>query len=158
MTEKRFKKLCALAEKISLQCRDRYRVVAIVYDKNKVISTGVNTSNRSYPFLKRYFIYATIHAEIAALIPIIHFDNFEGLDIFVYCANSHKKLRNSKPCPMCVEALYDSNKFKNAYWTDGSESWDGDKIENLHKEVMKMNRNMRYFCNGNPNRLDNAQT
>lgn len=155
MTPNRFKRFCSIAEKIvPIKCKEQFKVVAIISKNNKVISTGVNISGKSYPFLKKYFAYATIHAEISALIPIIHYDDMNDLDIFVYRESNEitKKLRKAKPCPMCVSALYDTHLFKNVYWTNNDGTWEEDKIDNLYYNVMKMDYNLRYYCNGNEDR------
>jgi len=165
MTDKKFKRFCEIARKVAAVSDERYKVVAIVYNKNKVISTGVNTSKKSNPLIKRYFLHATLHAEIAALIPILHYDNLSNLNIFVYrdgksdgkrdgksdCENKIN-LRNSKPCAMCVKALYDTGWFKNVYWTIDNGNVDNGynhaRIDDLKDDVMKISHNLRYFYNG----------
>ena len=154
MTDKKFKKLCGIAEKLAVQSKDHYQVVAIIFDKNRVISTGINTSTRSYPFLKRYFLHGTLHAEIASIIPIIHNDNISGLDIFVYRTTKNNTVGFAKPCPMCVRALYDIGKIKNAYWTTNNGGWDDGRISEMHEEVMELNHNCRYLYNGNIARFE----
>lgn len=156
MTHKKFKRFCEIARKVAAVSEERYKVVAIVYNKNKVVSTGVNTSKKSNPLIKRYFLHATLHAEIAALIPILHYDNLSNLNIFVYrdgkSDDNGVNLRNSKPCAMCVKALYDTGWFKNVYWTvdNGSieSGYDHARIDDLKDQVMKISHNLRYFYNG----------
>lgn len=161
MTDKKFKRFCEIARKVAAVSDERYKVVAIVYNKNKVISTGVNTSKKSNPLIKRYFLHATLHAEIAALIPILHYDNLSNLNIFVYRDGKNDgkndyenkvNLRNSKPCAMCVKALYDTGWFKNVYWTvdngNVDNGYDHARIDDLKDDVMKISHNLRYFYNG----------
>ena len=155
MTKNQFKKFCTIAEKLSKKCSSnfKFKVVAIIFKKNKIISTGVNSNTKSYPFLKRHFVYATLHAEIAAIIPILHYDNIDTLDIFVYRVTREGNIGNAKPCPMCSRVLFENGRFKNVYWTTEDGGWDEAKIDDLHSEVMKIDYRIRYFFNGNKSKF-----
>ena len=129
---KQFKRLCDVAKKHIFKCDHRYKVVAIIFKKGKIISVGVNSSKKSYPFLKRYFAYASLHAEISALVSILYKDT-DNLEMFVYRQAIDGSIKNAKPCPMCVRALYDSKFFKQIYWTTDLGGLETASIEQLHR-------------------------
>lgn len=47
---------------------------------------------------------ATLHAELGAILNMPR-DSTEGSDIYVVRVNRLGELRNSKPCPMCYQAM-----------------------------------------------------
>jgi len=47
---------------------------------------------------------ATLHAELGAILNMPR-DSTEGADIYVVRVNKTGEIRNSKPCPMCYQAM-----------------------------------------------------
>lgn len=139
--------LLRIAKKHIHRCSGQYKVVAIIFKKNKILAIGVNSSTRTYPFLKKLFIHGTLHAEMSALIQILHYDDMKDLDIFIY-QESDNKVKKSKPCAMCTQGLYESGFFRNVYWTESDSSISCGKIEDLYQVVMKMDYKSRYEKNG----------
>ena len=149
LSDNKIERFIKLAEKHQLRSDFRQKLVAIIFNKNRVISIGVNTSTKSYPWLKKYFLHGTLHAEIASLVSILHRDNNSNFNMFVFRKSLHNNLlRNAKPCPMCVQTLYNTGWFKNIFWTTDDETIACDKIENLYIDVMKIDKDLRYLLNG----------
>lgn len=72
-------------------------VLNACHNKDKTCSFG----NRFRP---RHKGRATVHAELGAILNMPR-DSTEGADVYVVRVNRYDELRNSKPCPMCHEAL-----------------------------------------------------
>jgi len=136
-----------VAEKLRVKSDSDIKVVAIVFKHGKILATGVNSSKKSYPFLKRYFIHATLHAEIAALISIMYRD-YDNLSLFVYRSKKDGSLGESKPCPMCVKSLWENGKFNKIYWTTDDGTIAQDSISNLNSHVDTMDKKNLFILNG----------
>lgn len=149
LSDGKISRLVSLAKKHIHKSNYKYKLVAIIYSKNKIISIGVNSNTKDYPWLKRFFIHSSLHAEIAALVSILHYDDLKNLDMFVYresvCDGS---VRNAKSCPMCVQAMYSTGWFRKISWTTDNGTVETAKIEDLYKEVKQMDKDLVFTLNG----------
>lgn len=137
-----------VALNVSKQSEYRYKIGAVIFDKNKIVSVGINKL-KTNPQLNEYFKYATVHAEVDAVLHSIQ--DIEGCDIFVYRETRDGKVANAKPCPQCVQFLK-KNGIKRAYWTTADfPFFDYDLIDNLYAQI---DFKLAYFINkypGDPN-------
>ena len=111
-----------LAIKVAESSKSRKRVGALLLNKNKVISQGVNQDTKSHPFQAKLAdmvglsekIY--LHAEISALVKC----KSEVDTIVVARLGGHEgnELRNAKPCPICSLAIQQAGIEHFYYTTD----------------------------------------
>lgn len=118
--------------KLSDYNKKNIKIGAIIVYKNKVISSGYNTSKTS-PIQMKYNKYRervdpsrdynandhlpSLHAEMKALIDAKDIDiDWNKASIFVYRESDGIK-RNCKPCCACMKALKDKG-IKNIYYTN----------------------------------------
>jgi deoxycytidylate deaminase len=101
-----------LAIKVAESSKSRKRVGALLLNKNKVISQGVNQDTKSHPFQASEKIY--LHAEISALVKC----KSEVDTIVVARLGGHEgnELRNAKPCPICSLAIEQAG-IEHIYYT-----------------------------------------
>jgi len=109
-----------LAIKVAESSKSRKRVGALLLNKNKVISQGVNQDTKSHPFQAKLAdmvglsekIY--LHAEISALVKC----KSEVDTIVVARLGGHEgnELRNAKPCPICSLAIEQAG-IEHIYYT-----------------------------------------
>lgn len=102
----------------------RVSVGCVVVYGHKIISSGFN-SNKTNPTQKRLNIHrftvdtpATLHAEVAALLPLINREDIKFSDISLYIYRGYKNGNPalSKPCPSCL-ALIRQLKIKKLYYS-----------------------------------------
>jgi cytidine deaminase len=128
------KQMQKLASRVEKQSSYRYKVSAVIFNKRKIISFGINKIKTS-PELKKYFKYGTCHAEIDAVMHSM--TDVKGYSIFVYRETRDGKLANAKPCPQCVQFLKE-NGIKYAYWTmEKFPFFAYDTIDNLYNKIDK---------------------
>lgn len=147
ISSNRLERLLSVCRKQLERCSYRYKLCAVIMSKNKIISTGIN-STKSYPFLTRYFLHGTVHAEIAAMIPIMHYDDLRNLSMFVMRENHDGELRNARPCPMCIQAMYEFGSIKDVCWTTDRGTLEYDRIDHMYNQVMQIDKTLRYTMNG----------
>lgn len=91
----------------------RVSVGCVVVYRHKIISSGYN-SNKTNPTQKRLNIHrfnvdtpATIHAEVAALLPLINRKdiNFNDVSLYIYREYKNGNPALSKPCPSCLALI-----------------------------------------------------
>jgi len=109
-----------LAIKVAESSKSRKRVGALLLNKNKVISQGVNQDTKSHPLQAKLAdmvglsekIY--LHAEISALVKC----KSEVDTIVVARLGGHEgnELRNAKPCPICSLAIEQAG-IEHIYYT-----------------------------------------
>ncbi len=89
---------------------------AIVADRNRIISYGVNRL-KTHPVMKQYGNHTcTVHAELSA---IIRAGNVKGLTL--YSARDIKgEFGNSKPCMHCMKLIIESGIKTVVYFQDGT--------------------------------------
>jgi len=112
--------IMGLAIKVAESSKSRKRVGALLLNKNKVISQGVNQDTKSHPFQAKLAdmvglsekIY--LHAEISALVKC----KSEVDTIVVARLGGHEgnELRNAKPCPICSLAIEQAG-IEHIYYT-----------------------------------------
>ena len=105
-----FKAARAIAE---LSDFPRVRIGCVVVCGHKVISSGYN-SNKTNPTQKKLNIYrfnvdtpATIHAEVAALLPLINRKdiNFSDVSLYIYREYKNGSPALSRPCASCMALI-----------------------------------------------------
>lgn len=132
----RQKRFFNIAREVSkLSDYKRTNVGAVIVEKNRIISTGHN-SNKTSRVQMKYNIYRDIddinacmpkvHAEIAALTPLLNRNDIDWSKVSVYI---YRELKNgtpscSKPCKGCAQLIKNLG-IKNVYYTD----WNGDFIK-----------------------------
>lgn len=111
----------------------RARVGAVVVEKNRIISTGHNSSKTS-TLQDKYNKYRDIddmnvciprvHAEIAALAPLIKQDvDWAHTSIYVYRELKNGHISCARPCKACAQLIRELG-IKKIFYTD----WDGSYI------------------------------
>lgn len=105
----------------------RARVGCIVADGKRILSAGFN-STRSHPLQARYDSYRTfraghnvphcLHAEIAALAPLIDDQSIAWNRVELYVARIYKdgSAALSRPCPACRRLIMDLG-IRNLFYT-----------------------------------------
>ena len=95
---------------------DRVHIGAIVVEGNRIISTGYN-SNKTSPLQQKYNRYRNfvdgcrsqpkIHAEIAAIAPLLHRNNVNwcNVSIYVYRELADGTRGCSRPCAACMRLI-----------------------------------------------------
>lgn len=126
-----FKAAKAIAE---LSDFPRVKIGCCAVYKHKIISSGCN-SVKTNPKQKHLNVYrfnadtpATIHAELACLLPLMNRKDIEFSDMSLYIYREHKskELALSRPCASC-EALIKSLGIRNIYYT-GNQSYISEEI------------------------------
>lgn len=91
----------------------QYHIGAVAVYGHKIISSGYN-SNKTNPAQKRLNIHrfeadtpATIHAELACLLPLINRKdiNFSDISLYIYREYKNGKPAISRPCPSCMALI-----------------------------------------------------
>ena len=115
-----YRPIMDLAIDIARSSPSRKRVGAILLNKGKIVSTGVNQETKSHPLQAKFAkmvgldekIY--LHAEMSALVK-----NRSDCDTIVVArlgGHSGEELRNAKPCPICSLAL-ESQGIEHIYYS-----------------------------------------
>ena len=111
---------------LALQTADsslsRKKVGAILLNKGKVVSKGVNQDTKSHPLQARLAdivglgdkIY--LHAEVSALVKCR--TDADTIVVARLGGHDHDELRNAKPCPICQLALQQAGITNIYYSTD----------------------------------------
>ena len=144
ITKDTIQQLQKIAMKVSKQSNYRYKLGAVIFSKNKIISVGINQI-KTNPKLFKYFKYATVHAEVDAVLHAVQ--DVSDCDIYVYRETRNGKVANAKPCPQCVQFLKE-NGINRAYWTTAEfPFFDYDTIDNLYN---KIDKRLAYIINKYP--------
>lgn len=112
----------------------------ITNNRNKIISTGFNSYNKTHPFQAKLSSKAFkkgvvendeqifLHAEIAALIKCRQ----KPHSMYIIRIDRNGELANCKPCPICQIAIHNAGiKTKNVYYTDRGLN----EFKNLYKTL-----------------------
>jgi deoxycytidylate deaminase len=92
------------------------RHTAIITRGKKIIAVGVNDTKRTHPLSRK--IGNFIHAELAAIIKIRHYDlDYNKYSLYSVRINRYNKVVNAKPCKYCSQLMYDMFPFGNIYYT-----------------------------------------
>lgn len=106
----------------------RVQVGCVVVYGHKIISSGYNSS-KTNPTQKRLNIYrfdvdtpATIHAEVASLLPLVNRKdiNFNDVSLYIYREYKNGSPALSRPCPSCMALIRKLGIKKLYYSGDGS--------------------------------------
>lgn len=146
MYNNKFKRMIEIATKLRVKSKSDIKMVAIVFKHGKILATGVN-NNKSHPLFKKYFIHASCHAEIVALISVLYYD-YDNLSMFVCRTKGDGSMGNAKPCPMCVNSIYDNGKFNKIYWTNDNGEISMSSIGDLKRHVDTIDKNILLHGNG----------
>ena len=117
-----YRPIMDLAVDIARSSPSRKRVGAILLNKGKIVSTGVNQETKSHPLQAKFAkmvgldekIY--LHAEMSALVK-----SRSDCDTIVVArlgGHSGEELRNSRPCAICSLALKQAGVKHVHYSTD----------------------------------------
>lgn len=102
------------------------RMAAAIYQRNKLISVGVNT-HKTHPMAKRYQKHQKtncLHAEVAAIKNALrHTKKLAGMSLYVARAvfdsgRTHASWANAKPCIGCQQAIR-AHQISRVYYTIG---------------------------------------
>ena len=103
----------------------RYKLGAVVVHKHQIISTGSNNFYKSHPMQvelnKKRFdaqIRGAIHAEVAALLPLINKVDLSNATIYIYREHKDGTLAMSRPCKGCMSIIRECGIRKIYYTTD----------------------------------------
>lgn len=111
-------------ETAKLSDYNKHQLGCIIVYKNRIVSSGFN-SNKTNPLQKRYnkrrFSDDTmhkLHAETAALLPLMRNDTFDRSRLRVYLYREHRdgSLALSRPCASCQRMLKDYG-IKHIFYT-----------------------------------------
>jgi deoxycytidylate deaminase len=91
-----------IATKIAQKSTSRFRVGCIITKGGNVLSVGWNDMNRTHPKCKSHGNY--LHAEVRALIALSRKD-LTNATAYVSRITKNNSFGNSRPCPICLEAL-----------------------------------------------------
>ena len=140
MTNKQ-KRFFNIAREVSLLSDfKKARIGAVVVDGNRIISTGYNSTKTS-PVQDKYNKYRhfddgaycipKVHAEIAALSPLLNNNsiNWSKTELYIYREHKDGEISCAKPCEACSALIRDLG-IKRIYYTD----WDGSFVK---EEVLK---------------------
>ena len=140
MTNKQ-KRFFNIAREVSLLSDfKKARIGAVVVDGNRIISTGCNSTKTS-PVQDKYNKYRhfddgaycipKVHAEIAALSPLLNNNsiNWSKTELYIYREHKDGEISCAKPCEACSALIRDLG-IKRIYYTD----WDGSFVK---EEVLK---------------------
>ena len=109
-----------LAIKVAESSKSRKKVGAVLLNKNKPISQGVNQDTKSHPLQAKLAdmvglsekIY--LHAEISALVRCR--SDVDTIIVVRLGGHGGDQLRNAKPCPICSLALKEAG-IEHIYYT-----------------------------------------
>lgn len=116
----------------------RARLGSVIIYKNKVLSVGWNTENKTNPLQEEYnrlrgydvdvkFTKSSLHAEFSAMLRIKHMDiDFGKAHMFIYREKKDRTTGNARPCPACM-GFAKTLGIKNIYYTT-SEGWAYERI------------------------------
>jgi deoxycytidylate deaminase len=96
------KRFFELARRISYKSPSRYKLGAIIVQKNRIISVGWNDMKKSSPNNLTYGGYQ--HAELRALLGLDYRET-RGAICYVYRETLNGELAKSRPCEVCWESL-----------------------------------------------------
>ena len=95
-------KLCILESEKS---NYRFKIGAVVFKGNRILSSGHNEIRSSNIPSKHKLYNNSVHAEQAALLGT-DWNKLKGCSILVMkCSKTLKQLSNAKPCPICMKIL-----------------------------------------------------
>jgi len=132
----RQKRFFNIAREVSLLSDfKKAKIGAVVVEGNRVISTGHN-SNKTSTTQYRYNVYRGItddcacihkvHAEIAALAPLLNRKDIDWAHTSIYIYREHKDgtISCAKPCKACMQLIKDLG-IKKIFYSD----WGGNFIK-----------------------------
>lgn len=136
MTNKQ-KRFFSIAKEISKLSDYKTHVGAIVVEKNRVISSGHNASktstlqkkyNQYRNFLDNDLYLPKIHAEIAALAPLLKQDiDWSKTSIYTYRELKDGTISCARPCPACMKLIRELG-IRHIFYTDWDSSYSQEEL------------------------------
>ena len=90
----------------------RVHIGCVVINKHNLISRGCNSRTKTHRLQcelnkKRFDAYSTgmLHAEIAALLPIVNKTDLSNATLYIYRENMHGELALCRPCKGCMSFI-----------------------------------------------------
>jgi deoxycytidylate deaminase len=102
------------AKEISNLSDHHYHLGCVIVDHHRIISSGHNSNTKCHPIQKeldtRFFgeeSRGPVHAELAALLPLIKQHNIDlsGATLYTYREDKHDHIAMSRPCPRCMSLI-----------------------------------------------------
>lgn len=108
------------AIKEALKSTHIFKIGAVIFDKNKIISRGHNYSCKSVKSYNTKFVKwkGSIHAEVDAIIKARK--PLKGLSILVIRINKNGKLGLAKPCKNCTKYINHVG-IRKVFYSDNNE-------------------------------------
>jgi tRNA(Arg) A34 adenosine deaminase TadA len=91
-----------LARKVSYRSTSKYKLGTVIVNKNIIHSFGWNDMRKTHPLAKTYGNF--LHSEIHSLIGV-PYEHTKGSHAYIYREDLNGVMKNSRPCPICLEAL-----------------------------------------------------
>ena len=108
-----------LAIKVAKESTHRFRVGAVIYDKDNVLGYGFNNHLKTHP--KSPHPFKTRHAEFDALVYALSRnweDNIARASIYVHRLKADDSPGMAKPCRYC-DWMLNQIQIKKRYWSEG---------------------------------------
>jgi len=109
-----------LAVEVAKSSLSKKKVGAVLLNKNKVVTTGVNKDYKTHPLQAHFAELAGLgekiylHAEISALVKCK--TDADTIIVARLGGHSQNEIRNAQPCKICQLALQEAG-ITNAYYT-----------------------------------------
>lgn len=98
------KNILKTALKEVTKSKEDYRLCAVIFDKKKIISIGINAKRHHHKLAPKFLKWeGSIHAEQAAILNAKC--DLKGTSILVIRINKQGELRLAKPCHHCSDYL-----------------------------------------------------
>ena len=136
MNNKTFERLRKIAKKTADASPHHIRLGAVVFHKNRILSTGFNTSKGITRYLK-IFRFATCHAEISAIRNVKNRELLKGSEIFVFRESKAGTPMISRPCGLCTQVMYEHGIKKVWYTVSEFPYWKCELVEDMYNKIDK---------------------
>lgn len=142
LSKKKLKTLIKHAKNIKDLSEFKFKLGAIAFKGNEIISSGFN-KNKSHPLCKKHFKYGTIHAEIDCLLHASP-EKLQNSSFYIHRETKDGAPANAHPCPLCVQAMKEFG-VKEVFWTiDKYPYWEYAHINSL---IERIDRDIAYQYN-----------
>jgi deoxycytidylate deaminase len=91
-----------IAKKIAQKSNSKFRLGCVLVKKGRIISIGWNNMVKTNPKCKTYGNF--IHSELHCLLNT-EYSKTRGSIVYIYRETKGGELAQSRPCPVCYEAL-----------------------------------------------------
>jgi tRNA(Arg) A34 adenosine deaminase TadA len=108
-------KFFEMAKKLSYKSPSKFKLACVIVKGNSIQSFGWNNMEKTHPKCKTWGNF--LHAELHALLGLDHTETKNAV-AYVYRETKDGNPANSRPCPVCYEALKISGIKKICYTVD----------------------------------------